>query len=75
MACTLERGGKSALVVFDDCEVKKAVEWAMFGYFWTYRQIISASRRVLVQAGVAPRFLERLTARAHVLRVVPPLDT
>jgi betaine-aldehyde dehydrogenase len=72
--CTLELGGKSALVVFDDAEVEKAVEWAMFGCFWTNGQICSATSRVLVQDGIAPRFLELLARRAGELRLAPPLD-
>ena len=72
--CTLELGGKSALVIFNDCEVEKAVEWAMFGCFWTNGQICSATSRVLVQESIAPHFLERLAARTRALRVAPPLD-
>ena len=72
--CTLELGGKSALVIFDDADVEKAVEWAMFGCFWTNGQICSATSRVLVQDGVAPRFLERLARRAAQLKLAPPLD-
>lgn len=30
----LELGGKSALVIFDDCDLEKAVEWVLFGCFW-----------------------------------------
>jgi betaine-aldehyde dehydrogenase len=32
---TCELGGKSALIIFDDAELDKAVEWVMFGAFWT----------------------------------------
>ena len=31
---TLELGGKSAAIVFEDCDIDKAVEWVMFGCFW-----------------------------------------
>ena len=42
---SLELGGKSALVVFDDAPLEQAVEWAMFGCFWTNGQICSATSR------------------------------
>jgi betaine-aldehyde dehydrogenase len=57
---SLELGGKSVLVVFDDAPLEQAVEWAMFGCFWTNGQICSATSRVLVQAGIAPAFMARL---------------
>jgi betaine-aldehyde dehydrogenase len=31
----LELGGKSPLIIFDDVDVRRAVEWCMFGIFWT----------------------------------------
>ena len=46
-------GPPCALVVFDDADVDKAVEWAMFGCFWTNGQICSATSRLLVQQGGA----------------------
>jgi hypothetical protein len=45
---TLELGGKSPIIVFDDADVEKAVEWAMFGAFWTNGQICSATSRLLL---------------------------
>eukprot|EP00854_Cymbomonas_tetramitiformis_P019439 gene19439-23242_t len=40
-ACSLELGGKSPLIVFEDAEIPKAVEWAMFGAFWTNGQVLA----------------------------------
>ena len=57
---SLELGGKSAMVVFEDCELDHAVEWAMFGAFWTNGQICSATSRLLLQKSIAPKFLARL---------------
>ncbi|PWZ58635.1 Betaine aldehyde dehydrogenase 2 [Zea mays] len=45
---TLELGGKSPIVVFDDVDIDKAVEWTLFGCFWTNGQICSATSRLLV---------------------------
>ncbi len=70
---TMELGGKSALIVFDDADVDKAVEWAMFGSFWTNGQICSATSRLLLQRGIAPRFLAALKRRAESISVGDPL--
>uniref|UniRef100_A0A804P4N8 Aldehyde dehydrogenase domain-containing protein n=1 Tax=Zea mays TaxID=4577 RepID=A0A804P4N8_MAIZE len=45
---TLELGGKSPIVVFDDVDIDKAVEWTLFGCFWTNGQICSATSRLLI---------------------------
>lgn len=70
---SLELGGKSALIVFEDAEVDKAVEWAMFGAFWTNGQICSATSRLLVHEDVAPAFLQHLKKRAEAINVCDPL--
>jgi betaine-aldehyde dehydrogenase len=62
---TMELGGKSALVVFDDADVDAAVEWAMFGAFWTNGQICSATSRLLLHEPIADAFLQRLKKRAE----------
>lgn len=71
---TMELGGKSALIVFDDADVDKAVEWAMFGSFWTNGQICSATSRLLLQEGVAPKFLAALKKRAESIKIGDPLQ-
>lgn len=70
---TMELGGKSALIVFDDADVDKAVEWAMFGSFWTNGQICSATSRLLLQKGIAEQFCQRLKSRAEAILVCDPL--
>jgi betaine-aldehyde dehydrogenase len=70
----MELGGKSALIVFDDADVDKAVEWAMFGSFWTNGQICSATSRLLLQRVIAPRFLAALKQRAESIKVGDPLQ-
>lgn len=67
---TLELGGKSPIIVFDDVELDKAVEWVMFGCFWTNGQICSATSRLLVQESIADRFLARLAEAAKAIPVV-----
>ncbi len=59
---SLELGGKSTFVVFDDADVASAVEWIMFGIFWNQGQVCSATSRVLVQEELYPRLIDRLLA-------------
>ncbi|KAL2632490.1 hypothetical protein R1flu_003969 [Riccia fluitans] len=73
-AVTLELGGKSPILIFDDVDIDKAVEWAMFGALWTNGQICSATSRVLVQEGIAPAFLKRLAAWTSSIKITNPLE-
>ncbi|HDR9173106.1 TPA: aldehyde dehydrogenase family protein [Burkholderia vietnamiensis] len=57
---SLELGGKSPFIVFDDSDIEAAVEWIMFGIFWNQGEVCSATSRVLVQRGVYERVLARL---------------
>lgn len=70
---TMELGGKSSLIVFEDAEVDKAVEWAMFGCFWTNGQICSSTSRLLVHESIAPAFCAQLKRRAESIKVCDPL--
>jgi len=55
---TLETGGKSPLLVFDDADLEQAVKWAHIGIMSNMGQICTATSRVLVQDGVYDRFIE-----------------
>ncbi|MEX3978360.1 aldehyde dehydrogenase family protein [Paraburkholderia sp. EG287A] len=57
---SLELGGKSPFIVFDDSDIDAAVEWIMFGIFWNQGEVCSATSRVLVQRGIYARLLDRL---------------
>jgi betaine-aldehyde dehydrogenase len=70
---TLELGGKSAIVVFDDCDVDQAVEWIVAGITWNAGQMCSATSRLLVQDAIADALLPRLQAKLEQLRVGNPL--
>ncbi|WP_276917235.1 aldehyde dehydrogenase family protein [Aneurinibacillus aneurinilyticus] len=61
---TLELGGKSPLIVFDDVDFETAVENAMFGIFHNAGQVCSAASRLLVQETIYDTFVERLAERA-----------
>ncbi len=66
---SLELGGKSPFVVFDDSDIEKAVEWILFGIFWNQGQVCSATSRVLVEESLYPALLERLVAEAAKIRI------
>lgn len=69
---TLELGGKSALIIFEDVDLPSAVEWAMFGGFWTNGQMCSATSRLLLQESIAPQFFALLKQRAESIKVGNP---
>eukprot|EP00455_Lapot_gusevi_P041415 TRINITY_DN479_c0_g1_i1.p1 TRINITY_DN479_c0_g1~~TRINITY_DN479_c0_g1_i1.p1 ORF type:complete len:258 (+),score=112.99 TRINITY_DN479_c0_g1_i1:756-1529(+) len=71
---TLELGGKSAIMVFDDVDVELAVEWVMFGIFWTNGQICSATSRLLVHESIAERFTSRLVEEAKKIYIGAPCE-
>ncbi|SUD76692.1 aldehyde dehydrogenase family protein [Pseudomonas putida] len=71
---TLELGGKSAILVFDDCDVDAAVQWIVAGICWNSGQMCSATSRLLVQDGIADALLPRLQAALENLRVGSPLS-
>jgi len=73
-AATMELGGKSPLIVFDDADVEDAVGGAMLGNFYSAGQICSNGTRVFVQDGIRERFLARLTERTQAIRLGDPLD-
>ncbi|WP_437880157.1 aldehyde dehydrogenase family protein [Pseudomonas sp. LRF_L74] len=71
---TLELGGKSAIVVFDDCDIDQAIEWIIAGICWNAGQMCSATSRLLVQDGIADALLPRLGESLDKLRVGNPLS-
>jgi aldehyde dehydrogenase (NAD+) len=71
---SLELGGKSANVIFDDANLDAAAKAAAAGIFFNAGQVCSAGSRVLVQEGAYDEVVERLTARAKALRMGDLLD-
>ena len=71
---SLELGGKSANVIFDDADLDAAAKAAAAGIFFNAGQVCSAGSRVLVQEGVYDAVVERLAARAQSLRIGDTLD-
>lgn len=55
--CTLECGGKSPLVIYEDADLEQAVKWAAFGIFFNKGEICTASSRIYVQESIYDKFL------------------
>ena len=55
--------------MFEDADIEKAVEWCMFGVFWTCGQICSSTSRLLVHESIAEAFYKQLKMRAESLKV------
>jgi betaine-aldehyde dehydrogenase len=71
---TLELGGKSPLIVFDDADLDNAVGGAMLGNFYSTGQICSNGTRVFVQRGALEAFLEKLVERTARMVIGDPRD-
>lgn len=71
---TLELGGKSPLIVFEDAHLENAVSGAMLGNFYSAGEVCSNGTRVFVQRQLYDAFLERLVERTRKLKVGDPLD-
>ncbi|MFD8527726.1 5-carboxymethyl-2-hydroxymuconate semialdehyde dehydrogenase [Streptosporangium canum] len=71
---SMELGGKSPLIVFDDADLERALDAAVFGVFSLNGERCTASSRVLVQDTVYESFVERLAERASRVRVGAPDD-
>ncbi|KAJ7333296.1 aldehyde dehydrogenase domain-containing protein [Mycena albidolilacea] len=69
---TLELGGKSPNIVFDDADLDQAVSWAAHGIFWNHGQACCAGSRVYVQAGIYDEFLRRFTEQTKKIKVGDP---
>ena len=72
--CSLEMGGKNAMIVMEDADLDLAVEAATWGAFGTTGQRCTATSRAIVHRKVAGEFAERLVARARALRIGNGLD-
>ncbi|THD85119.1 aldehyde dehydrogenase family protein [Aliigemmobacter aestuarii] len=73
-ALTLELGGKSPYIVFDDADLDSAVEGLVDAIWFNQGQVCCAGSRLIVQEGVADRFHDKLKRRMDGLRLGDPLD-
>ncbi|MES2432221.1 MAG: aldehyde dehydrogenase family protein [Pseudomonadota bacterium] len=73
-ALTLELGGKSPYIVFDDADIDSAIEGLVDAIWFNQGQVCCAGSRLLIQEGIADRFYEKLKRRMDGLRLGDPLD-
>jgi betaine-aldehyde dehydrogenase len=71
---SLELGGKSPFIIFEDSDIEKAVEWILFGIFWNQGQVCSATSRVFVHDTIYDRLLSRLIEEARKIKIGNGLD-
>ncbi len=71
---TMELGGKSPILVFDDADIDDAVSGAINGNFYSSGQVCSNGTRVFVQEGIFQEFLKRLKTRISAATIGDPLD-
>jgi acyl-CoA reductase-like NAD-dependent aldehyde dehydrogenase len=72
--CSLEMGGKNAMIVLEDANLDLALEGALWGAFGTTGQRCTATSRIILHKKIAAEFTEKLVARAQALKVGDGLD-
>jgi betaine-aldehyde dehydrogenase len=71
---TMELGGKSPLIVFEDADIESAIGGAMLGNFYSTGQVCSNGTRVFVNRKIKQAFLDRLKARTEAILIGDPMD-
>jgi 5-carboxymethyl-2-hydroxymuconic-semialdehyde dehydrogenase len=69
-----ELGGKNPVIVFDDADLDRALDAVVFMIYSLNGERCTSSSRLLIQQGIADKFVEKLTARVKALKVGHPLD-
>lgn len=72
---TLETGGKSPILIFDDADLDQAAKWAQLGITFNSGQVCTATSRIIVQEGIYDKFVEAFKARVKaVCKIGDPFD-
>ncbi|KAF9223026.1 aldehyde dehydrogenase [Gyrodon lividus] len=71
---TLELGGKSPNVIFDDADLEQAVKWAIHGIYFNHGQNCCAGSRIFVQEAIYDEFLRQFTEQALAIKVGDPFE-
>ncbi len=71
---TMELGGKSPLIIFDDADIENAIGGAMLANMYSTGQVCSNGTRVFVQSGIKDAFLKRFAERAAAIKIGDPMD-
>src|SRR6201998_509897 len=69
-----ELGGKNPVIVFDDADLDRALDAVVFMIYSLNGERCTSASRLLIQQGIAEKFVENLTARVKALKVGHPLD-
>jgi len=72
--CTLELGGKSPNIVYEDANIEAAVDGALWGTFFHQGQVCESGTRLILPDSIHDEFVERLVARAKQIRLGDPMD-
>ena len=72
---TLEMGGKSPLIIFDDVQLANAIKWAHYGVMGNMGQICTATSRIFVHEAIYDTFLKRFADYVSKINVVADLLT
>jgi len=68
-AISLELGGKSPLIVFEDADIPGAVDWIITGILWGSGQVCSATSRVLIHSSIKQKVLDAIVARVELIKI------
>ena len=71
---TLELGGKSANIFFDDCDLEQALDGVQLGILFNQGQVCCAGSRIFVQEGIYDEFIEKAVERFKNVKVGDPMD-
>lgn len=71
---SLELGGKSPMIILDDADIDKAVEWVLFGGFLNQGEVCVASSRILVHESIYQPLLEKLEDKIKLIKIGDPMD-
>lgn len=71
---SLELGGKSPNIIFNDAEMETAIDYALFGIYMGSGQVCSSGSRILVQTDIYDEFVEKYVEKAKEIRVGPGND-
>merc|ERR1712000_570999 len=72
---TLELGGKSPNIVFNDADIEQAISWVNFGIYFNHGQCCCAGTRIFVQEGIYDKFLEAFKKRSLQNKVGDPFES
>ena len=71
---SLELGGKSPFIIFEDADLDSAVEGLVDGIWFNQGQVCCAGSRLLMQESIAEKLIRKIQDRMNTLRIGPPLD-